>query len=137
MELPDKILMYITALFWFGLGVATTYYTNFFYHFFFSPKLYQPFHHICIASYVVIVGVLIFACFILPYGYKIENVEDYNPKLIPTATAFGVVGVITLIVSVWPIWGYTSLLIFFLLWKGFFSMGLFLPKGIIGNFHIM
>lgn len=115
--------MYLTATFWFSLGIATMFYTNFFYHFFFSPKVYQPFHTICIAAYVIVVLFLIFACFILPYGYGIDNLEEYNPKLIPTVTAFGFIGVITLLVSVWPIWGYSTLLIFVLMWKGFFAMG--------------
>lgn len=129
--------MYLGALFWFALGMATIYYSNFFHHYFFNSKVYQPFHNISIACYFVVILFLIFACFILPYGYGIENVEDYNPKLIPTATAFGFVGVLTLIISMWPIWGYTTLLIFILMWKGFFAIGAFLPKGIIGRFEII
>ena len=132
-ELPDKILMYIGATFWIFAAVATIYYTNFFQHFFFSPKLYEPFHSICIGCYAIVICILIFSCFVLPYAYGIANVDDYNPKIMPTAAAFGFIGVITLIISVWPIWGFTTLLIFVAIWKGFFSMGVFIPKGFIGN----
>jgi hypothetical protein len=52
--------------------------------------------------------------------------------LIPVGAVFGFVGVITLLISIWPIWGFTSLLIFIVLWKGFFELGTLLPGGNLG-----
>lgn len=41
--------------------------------------------------------------------------------------------VISLLITIWPVWGFTSLLIFVALWKGFFAMSIFLPGGHVGN----
>jgi hypothetical protein len=70
---------------------------------------------------------------VLPHYYKVDDVEEYNPKLIRVATVFGVAAVISLLIAIWPVWGYTTLLIFFFLWKGFFEISMFLPGGDIGG----
>lgn len=46
---------------------------------------------------------------------------------------FGVMAVICLLIAIWPVWGFTSLIIFFLLWKGFFEISTFLPGGDFGG----
>jgi hypothetical protein len=71
---------------------------------------------------------------VLPIFYGVKDIEEYNPKLIPIGAVTGVVAVISLLIAIWPVWGWTSLLIFLSLWKGFFSLSIFLPGGQFGNF---
>lgn len=61
------------------------------------------------------------------------KIEDYNPKLIPIGAVVGLVSVISLLIAIWPVWGWWSLPIFVALWKGFFSTAVFLPSGDLGN----
>jgi hypothetical protein len=84
-------------------------------------------------GYTMIVLLIIYTSFILPLVYKINSVEEYNPKLIPIGAVVGLVSVVSLIIAIWPVWGFSSLLIFIALWKGFFSLSVFLPSGQIGN----
>lgn len=109
------------------------YYTNFFYQLFHSPKIFEPFFTISMVCYTVIIVLTLYISFVLPHLYKVESVEEYNPKLIRVATVFGVIAVVTLLIAIWPVWGWTSLLIFFFLWKGFFEVSAFLPGGDIGG----
>lgn len=83
--------------------------------------------------YTVIVVLTIYISFVLPHVYKVDNVEDYNPKLIKVAAVFGVMAIICLLIAIWPVWGWTSFVIFFLLWKGFFEVSTFLPGGDLGG----
>jgi hypothetical protein len=83
--------------------------------------------------YTVIIIVTLYIVFVLPRLYGIKNIEEYNPRLIPVITVFGVVGVVSLLVAIWPVWGWTSLVIFFLMWKGFFEVEMFLPDGDLGG----
>jgi hypothetical protein len=42
-----------------------------------------------------------------------------------------------LIIAIWPVWGFTSLFLFVALWKGFFSLAVFLPVGIVGIIYVI
>jgi len=81
----------------------------------------------------MIVCLMIFSTFIMPRISGIRDIEEYNPKLVSLGAVVGLVSVISLIVAIWPVWGWWSLLIFLFLWKGFFSLAVFLPGGDIGN----
>lgn len=83
--------------------------------------------------FCIVFVITLFITFALPHIYKIDSVEDYNHRLIPIATVFGVVAVICMLIAIWPVWGYTSLLVFFLLWKGFFEVSTLLPGGDLGS----
>eukprot|EP00919_Chromeraceae_sp_WS-2016_P058238 GHVR01138364.1.p1 GENE.GHVR01138364.1~~GHVR01138364.1.p1 ORF type:complete len:111 (+),score=0.54 GHVR01138364.1:3795-4127(+) len=85
------------------------------------------------AGYTIIVALIIYSSFILPIFYGIKSIEEYNPKLVPLGAVVGVVSVVSLLIAIWPIWGFSSILIFITLWKGFFSLAVFLPGGYFGN----
>lgn len=89
------------------------------------------------AGYTIITMLILYSSIVLPYFYKIKSIEEYNPKLIPVGAVVGVISVISLIIAIWPVWGFTSLLIFIALWKGFFSMPMFLPSGPVSNFYLI
>lgn len=132
-QLGDKILMYFKCAFWVGLAVMTIYYSNFFHHLFKNPKINEVFFQISMAGYTIIVMLILYSSIILPYIYKVKSIEEYNPKLIPVGAVVGVISVISLLIAIWPVWGFTSLLIFIAMWKGFFSLPAFLPAGPVGT----
>ncbi len=131
--LGDKILNYFKSAFWVAVGIGALYYSNFFHHLFTNPKINPLFFEICIAAYTIIILLILFITFILPVFFKVNDVEEYNPKLIPIGAVTGVIAVISLLISIWPVWGWTSLVLFICLWKGFFAFSIFLPGGQIGN----
>lgn len=132
-QLGDKILYYFKSAFWVGLAVMAVYYSNFFHNLFKNPKINEIFFQISMAGYTMIVMLILYSSIVLPYIYKIKSIEEYNPKLIPVGAVVGVIAVISLLIAIWPVWGFTSLLIFVALWKGFFSLTAFLPAGPIGT----
>ena len=86
------------------------------------------------AGYTIIGLLILYTTFVLPVFFGVKEVEDYNPKLIPIGAVAGVVAVVSLLIAIWPVWGFSSILIFVCLWKGFFGISVFLPGGQLGNF---
>lgn len=129
--------MYVQSAAWLAIGVLAVYYSNFFHHLFHNPKINEVFFQISMAGYTMIVMLIIYSSFVLPYWFKVKSIEQYNPKLIPIGAVVGVVSVISLIIAIWPVWGFTSLLLFIAMWKGFFSLSTFLPVGPIGNLFLI
>ena len=132
-EIGDKIIMYLRNAFWLAVGVLTIYYSNFFHHLFRNPSINELFFQISIAGYTIIISLMLFTTFIKPRIAGTDNVEEYNPKLVSIGAVVGLVSAISLLVAIWPVWGWWSLAIFIAIWKGFFSLALFLPGGDIGN----
>lgn len=131
--LGDKILAYIKSAIFVGIAIAVIYYSNFFHHLFTNPKVNPLFFEICVAAYTIIILLILYISFILPVFFGVKDIEEYNPKLIPIGAVTGVVAVVSLLIAIWPVWGWTSLLIFLSLWKGFFGLSIFLPGGQFGN----
>lgn len=125
--------MYLKNAFWVSVGAAVLYYSNFFHHLFLNPKINPVFFEISMAGYTAIVFLILYSSFILPIFYGITSIEEYNPKLIPIGAVVGVVAVISLLIAIWPVWGFSSFPIFIALWKGFFSLSVFMPRGKIGK----
>jgi hypothetical protein len=71
----------------------------------------------------------LYVCFVLPMVFKITNVEDYNPKLITVGATAGAVAILTLLIAIWPVWGFTSFWMFGILWKGFWELASLMPRG--------
>ncbi len=135
--LGDKILSYLKSAFWVALGIGALFYSNFFHHLFRNPKISPMFFEICIAAYTIIILLILYITFILPVFFDVKDVEEYNPKLIPIGAVTGVVAVVSLLIAIWPVWGWTSLVLFICLWKGFFGLSMFLPGGQFGNLLVL
>lgn len=131
--LGDKILSYVKSAIFVTIAIAVIYYSNFFHHLFRNPKVNPLFFEICVAGYTIIILLILYITFILPVCFGVKDIEEYNPKLIPIGAVTGVVSVVSLLIAIWPVWGWTSLLIFISLWKGFFGLSIFLPGGQFGN----
>ena len=115
------------------MGAGTVYYTNFFHHLFRNPNINDLFFEISMAGYTIIFSLMIFSSFIMPRISDAKNIEEYNPKLVSIGAVVGLVAVISLLVAIWPVWGWWSFPIFVCLWKAFFSLAIFIPGGTVGN----
>lgn len=125
--------MYLRNGFWVLVAVVTVYYSNFFHHLFRNPNINELFFQLSMTGYTMIVCLMVFSTFIMPRIAGTSDIEEYNPKLIPIGAAVGFISVISLLIAIWPVWGWWSLLIFIVLWKGFFGLSVFLPPGDLGN----
>jgi hypothetical protein len=125
--------MYIRNGFWAIVAGVTIYYSNFFHHLFKNPNINELFFQLSMTGYTMIVCLMVFSTFIMPRIAGTSDIEEYNPKLVPIGAAVGFISVISLIIAIWPVWGWWSLLIFIVLWKGFFGLSVFLPPGDLGN----
>jgi hypothetical protein len=128
--------MYVRNAFWVCLAVAAVYYSNFFHNLFHNKKINEVFFQIAIAGYTIIHLLMLYTTFVIQYWYKIKSIEEYNPKLVPVGAVIGFISILALLIAIWPVWGVTSLLLFISMWKGFFSLPVFLPVGIIGIIFI-
>mgnify|MGYP006869355186 FL=1 len=124
---------YVKSGIFVAIAIAVIYYSNFFHHLFTNPKVNPLFFEICVAAYTIIILLIFYISFILPTFFGVKDIEEYNPKLIPIGAVTGVIAVVSLLIAIWPVWGWTSLLIFLSLWKGFFGLSTFLPGGQFGN----
>ena len=132
-NLGEQIIIYIKNAFWVGVAVFVVYYSNFFHNLFNNPNINELFFEISMAGYTIMLGLTIFTAFVMPKISGKTNVEDYNPKLISIGAVVGLISVLSLIICIWPVWGWWSLIIFISLWKGFFSFTVFIPGGTLGN----
>jgi hypothetical protein len=98
-----------------------------------NPNINELFFQLSMTGYTMIVCLMVFSTFIMPRIAGTSDIEEYNPKLVPIGAAVGFISVISLIIAIWPVWGWWSLLIFIVLWKGFFGLSVFLPPGDLGN----
>lgn len=67
--------MYAQSAFWLGLGILAIYQSNFFHNLFRNPKINELFFQISMAGYTVIVALILYSSFILPYFYGIKSIE--------------------------------------------------------------
>jgi hypothetical protein len=71
----------------------------------------------------------------LPYFLNIneDRWDDYCPNMIPMATIFGLLGMTSLIISVWNVWGWLSFPIIFTIKWGFIMTVHIAPGGFLGS----
>jgi len=80
---------------------------------------------ICFGLWVVVAAYLVVW---VKYILKVqEEWEEYSPRAIPFATCCGLVGIISFIVSFWPIWGFLTFPIVFVLFMGMLHFAHFVP----------
>lgn len=67
--------MYVQSAIWLGVAVLAVYYSNFFHHLFRNPKINEVFFQISMTGYTMIVMLIIYSSFVLPYWFKIKSIE--------------------------------------------------------------
>jgi len=75
------------------------------------------------------IALTFYSAFILPYVLKItEDVETYNPRIIHLGAFSGFLSFVTLLIAIWPVWGWLSFPMMFVLFLGFLNTAHFLPN---------
>ena len=72
--------------------------------------------------------ITIFVCFGLPSLYEIRNVEEYNPQLIQVGAFLSGVSFVGIVCSLWSLWGLHTIIVLFILRKGFYGLADLLPR---------
>ncbi len=129
--LETKIFAFLSIAF----ACAMIYYSNFFKVLYEHDKIDNFYFYISILCYTISISVILFLSFYLPYFRNIneDQWELLYPNLIPTATLTGVIGMISLIISVWNVWGWLSIIIVISFKLGFVMTAHFTPGGTIGS----
>eukprot|EP00825_Cyclidium_porcatum_P031419 TRINITY_DN3328_c0_g1_i2.p1 TRINITY_DN3328_c0_g1~~TRINITY_DN3328_c0_g1_i2.p1 ORF type:complete len:210 (+),score=31.39 TRINITY_DN3328_c0_g1_i2:161-790(+) len=128
--LKDKLIAFI----WVAGAVAAVYYSNFFKHLYDHEKTNSLFYSIFMMSVGVNSIIAIYIVVVLPYILKIkEDIEVYNPKVIYIATISGLISFISLIITVWPVFGWYSILLVIVMFVGYVNTNNFLPGNNLGS----
>ena len=85
---------------------------------------------ICLVIYVVLI---LYLTLFLPIFRGIHNWEDTYPNIIPIMSVIGVFMFISSFLSLFPVWGFSTILIIFVIFMGFSMTLTFLPGGYIGT----
>lgn len=74
------------------------------------------------------ISLAIYAALLLPYVYSIhEDIETYNPKAIQIGAFSGFMSFLTMVIAIWPVFGWLSFPMLFAMFLGFINTGHFLP----------
>ncbi|CAG9316993.1 unnamed protein product [Blepharisma stoltei] len=120
----------LQALAWVAGAVAVLYYTNFFYVAWENEMVNRFFFALTLITFGIYSSMIIYASFFLP---TYEPVEVTAPRLIPVATAIGVLCFICAHIAFWPVWGLLTPGILITLMIGYLMAGSFLPKSSLGS----
>jgi hypothetical protein len=125
----------IFALVCVGLAIFTIYYSNFFKHLFHSEYVNSFFFYTAMSLYIAALGVFFYLCAYLPYyGINEDKWDTYCPNAIPLATFCGVLGMIAVVISIYPIWGLLAIPMVIIMKLGLVMSINFVPCGEVGSF---
>mmetsp|Transcript_43601 Transcript_43601/g.50160 ORF Transcript_43601/g.50160 Transcript_43601/m.50160 type:complete len:217 (+) Transcript_43601:92-742(+) len=128
--LSDKVQVLAWVI---GAGYLM-YYINFFGVFWDNEDVDRFWLTIALASMGLNIVLIFYLSFILPYVFKVEEEwEVYCPRVIPAATAIGVLFMFTGILAFWPVWGWFTIPIVFIVFMGFINALQLLPGGMLGS----
>ncbi|EQC24948.1 hypothetical protein SDRG_17166 [Saprolegnia diclina VS20] len=93
-----------------------------------DPRVHRLYFNIGVASAGVNGCITAYLALWLPYVRKVDlEWSVYCPRMIPTATVVGLVGALGFILGLWPVWGFFTPGILFVLFLGMLMMAHFLP----------
>ncbi len=118
----------LKSLIWLMASLCTVYYSNFFFNVFYNPNVLEPFISISLASFTYLSIFALYVCYVLPRK-GVKNCEEYNPKIINVGAGAGAIAIVSFLIAIWPVWGFTSLWMFALIWKGFWELATIMPRG--------
>lgn len=124
---------YIFALFSVSLACIVVHYTNFFEHLFNNPKVNSFYFSFAIISFSAVMIMFSYVSFYLPFKKTEEEIDKFFNQLAPICTIIAIVGIISLIICVWNIYYYFSILIILIIAWGFIMSANFAPNGKLGN----
>ena len=135
----EIISHYIHAALSIIIAIYTIYYTNLFYNLYTNEKINRFYLILSAILFVIIFGLFFYLTFYLTYFKKLkkEEIDKYFDEIIPYCTALGLFAFLFLIISMWPVYYFYSILIVFGIFWAFIMSGNFSPNGILGDCFIL
>ena len=126
---------YVFAFLSIGFAIYVIYYTNLFYNLYFNPRV----NEICLylSAFLFVTDILIFM-YICCYSPLIKKIDDKTvDKLlddaVPYCTIIGLLAFLFLIISIWELYRWYSILIVAVIFWGLIMSGNVVQQGILGN----
>jgi hypothetical protein len=124
----------IFALICVSLAILIIYYSNFFKNLFHNGKVDQFSFYISMTLYIAALGIFTYLCAYLPYyGINEDQWDTHCPNAIPAATLLGVLAMITIIISIYPVWGLLAIPMVIIMKLGLVMSVNFVPCGEVGS----
>lgn len=122
------------ALFVIALSIAFVYYSNFIKVILNDERVNFICLIVSILGYSVLIGIICYLSFYLPrFGIEPDQWKSYCPNMIPFASAIGCVSMLLIIIAIWPVYGFLSILLIFTIKLGVIFTIHFAPSGKLGN----
>eukprot|EP01015_Nassula_variabilis_P019878 TRINITY_DN3406_c0_g1_i3.p1 TRINITY_DN3406_c0_g1~~TRINITY_DN3406_c0_g1_i3.p1 ORF type:complete len:219 (+),score=25.09 TRINITY_DN3406_c0_g1_i3:50-706(+) len=124
----------VEALLWCLACAITIYYTNFFRLIFEHPRINTLFLNIGMIGIGINSILGLYAGFYLPFIKKNRDpIDQVNPRAVQLGAIAGVTTFITIIIAIWPLWGWLSILIIFVFFMAIINVNHFLPANDLGS----
>ena len=138
-KIYEIISHYIHAILSIIIAIYTIYYTNLFYNLYTNEKINRFYLILSAILFVIIFGLFFYLSFYLPYFKKLkkDEIDKYFDDIIPYCTLLGLFAFLFLIISMWPVYYFYSILIVFGIFWAFIMSGNFSPNGILGDCFIL
>ena len=135
----EIISHYIHAALSIIIAIYTIYYTNLFYNLYTNEKINRNYLFLSAILFVIVFGLFFYLSFYLPYFKKLkkEEIDLYFDDIIPYCTLLGLFAFLFLIISMWPVYYFYSILIVIGIFWAFLMTGNFSPNGIFGDLFIL
>eukprot|EP01084_Bolivina_argentea_P096280 173095_1 len=129
-KIGNEISTYAHSLFWIGLALFVIKYSDLIRVIRLDDRVILPLLYIAGASWMVVISLVVYLSFFLPCCKK-ERIEDFNvthPQHIYATLFLTVVSYVTFVISIWPIWGWMSILIGASILMGLIMIPNFIPN---------
>ncbi|TNV75939.1 hypothetical protein FGO68_gene13910 [Halteria grandinella] len=125
------------ALCWLLFAAFIVYKTNFFRELWENPHRVMFFFDLSLIGFGINISVMLYMTVYLPLVRGVPgeslDLEKECPQLIPVITICGIVSFFCMIFALWPIWGFLTPIIMFILFMGATMSMIFLPPGMLGT----
>lgn len=75
-----------------------------------------------------------YAAIVVPYVYGIEEeIEEYSPKVLYIAATVLLLFFFSFVIAIWPVWGWKTVPMLFVMFFGYISSSAFLPGRLVGG----
>lgn len=124
------LLERLHATIWVLAAVFIVYYSNFFLQIWANEKVNSLFLSIALVAFGVFISMTLYAAFVMA---NFEDVEVVAPRFIPITSMAGFISYNSIMIAMWPVWGWFTFPILFVMFMGYVTAGSFMPKGKIGS----
>ena len=122
----------LQAMIWVGLSSLIIYKTNFFRQLWENDDINSMFMSLTLICLGINMAIMIFVTVIMPLKGQEADIEEV-PQLVPIMAFCSCLLPIFLVIAIWPIWGFLSIVYVFVLSFGYIFSLTFLPDGKCGT----